>query len=478
MWETEEGSEWIRLLFYAVLYKFGLESGVGADRLSDFFKMIRLQEQIGVSASSLRNRLSEMEKLLPVFQKQCEEQAGKVPGKAVVAMDETFFGDFIILVLMDLQSGYLVLEDITDDRRFDTWHKKVMPRLESLGIEVTHALSDRAKALIKLAVTGFECQSGADVFHAQQDISRWLGSSIKRKTASLKKVLSSLKATTGHKDTVETESSLKEQKEGEDALEAAKNIRSAYQQNLRGVAEDIHPFKLNDNTINTSEQVEESLEQRIQGFESLAEEQGIRDKKKTAQKFRNQIVALSSTVDVWWLWVQGLLQELEVGTEKVDWLTSVLLPVIHWHHQLNKTQNSKTKEKYRTAWEQASDAMISHPVTGKITESEMQRWLDWAQWMVRQFHRSSSAVEGRNGCLAQMYHNGRGLTENRLRALTVIHNYGLKRKDETTAAMRLFNTDFPDLFSWLLDEMGALPLPRKARERVNDNPLKLLSVPS
>ena len=37
--------------------------------------------------------------------------------------------------------------------------------------------------------------------------------------------------------------------------------------------------------------------------------------------------------------------------------------------------------------------------------------------------------------------------------------------------------ELPDFFSWLLDEMGALPLPRKARVRVIPNPLKLLNVP-
>jgi hypothetical protein len=94
----------------------------------------------------------------------------------------------------------------------------------------------------------------------------------------------------------------------------------------------------------------------------------------------------------------------------------------------------------------------------------LQRWLEWAEWMARQFHRSSSAVEGRNGYLSQMYHNGRGLTEKRLRALTVIHNYGLKRSDGTTAAIRLFGQTFPDLFSWLVAEMGVLPLPRRGRE--------------
>ena len=47
----------------------------------------------------------------------------------------------------------------------------------------------------------------------------------------------------------------------------------------------------------------------------------------------------------------------------------------------------------------------------------------------------------------------------------------------TTAAMRFFDRQFPDLFSWLVNEMGELPLPRKARERVIRNPLLLITVP-
>ena len=62
--------------------------------------------------------------------------------------------------------------------------------------------------------------------------------------------------------------------------------------------------------------------------------------------------------------------------------------------------------------------------------------------------------------------------------MTVIHNYDLKRKDGTTAATRLFDVEFPDLFSWLLDKMGELPLPRKGREQVAPHPLMLLGVPS
>ena len=118
------------------------------------------------------------------------------------------------------------------------------------------------------------------------------------------------------------------------------------------------------------------------------------------------------------------------------------------------------------------------PFHSGLSDSDLQRWLEWGEWMVRQFHRSSSAVEGHNGCLSQMYHNGRGLTESRLNALTVIHNYDLKRQDGTTAAERLFGTSFPDLFGWLAGQMGELPMPRKAHQRVVLNPLKLQSAPA
>ena len=174
----------MRLLVFAAIYQFGLECGVGAGKLSLFFKLIRIHDHVGVSESALRTQIQQMELLLPQFQAVCEQQANTQKRKAVVAMDETFFGEFLILVLMDLSSGYLLLEDISDDRCYETWYAKTSPRLEALGIEVSHAISDRAKALIKLAVTGFECDSGADLFHAQQDLSRRLGPKLARQSGS------------------------------------------------------------------------------------------------------------------------------------------------------------------------------------------------------------------------------------------------------------------------------------------------------
>ncbi|WP_221898212.1 DUF6399 domain-containing protein [Bathymodiolus japonicus methanotrophic gill symbiont] len=52
--------------------------------------------------------------------------------------------------------------------------------------------------------------------------------------------------------------------------------------------------------------------------------------------------------------------------------------------------------------------------------------------------------------------------------------YGLKRQDGTTASKRFFEQDFSGLFSWVLGQMGELPLPRNGRPKVVLDPLKLL----
>lgn len=467
LWETAEGESWMRLMVISAVYHFGIGCGVGAGKLSDFFHMIRIEEHIGVSESSVQALLRKIEALLPEFQKLCEQSIVKKPRQVVAAMDETFFGQFMIMVVIDLQSGYLLLEDIADDRCYDTWLSKITPRLESLGVQVTHAISDRARALIKLAVEGFDCESGADTFHAQYDISKWLAASFGRMIKHAETDLESLKP-------VDKEA----EKEAVKHLESCQQGLDDYRKEILGISEDIHPFSLKDNMVNTANHVEAGLENRAASIAALAEAHDLNDQKNTIKKFCNQIKALAVSVNFWWLFVQSTLCDLGTDERSNTWVTEKLLPVIYWHHQKQRTQNTVSRDKYHQAWERASQVLRDDPFTAMLTENELQLWVERAQWMVRHFHRSSSAVEGRNGCLSQMYHNGRGFTEKRLCALTVIHNYGIKHSDGSTAASRLFGQDFSDPLTWLVDQIGELPLPRKSKKRAVCNPLILLTVPS
>jgi hypothetical protein len=60
----------------------------------------------------------------------------------------------MLLVFMDLVSGYVLLEETADDRRYETWDARVSTRLEPMQTHVLSLVSDRAKALIKVAQAG------------------------------------------------------------------------------------------------------------------------------------------------------------------------------------------------------------------------------------------------------------------------------------------------------------------------------------
>jgi len=457
---------------------------MGAEKLSEFFKVIRIDTHVGSSASALGARLRQMEEVLPKFQKECESGQADQRRKVVLAGDETFFGELLILVLMDLTSGYLLLEEIADDRKFETWLQAAEPKLKALNLEVDHAVTDRAKALIKLAVEGFECPSGADLFHAQYDISKWLGSRLQRQCESARKTMQESETELQElKEKGAAERSLRYFKRGfvnraKRCSRKMERVREAYLENLHGVSEAIHPFSISDRSPQTATEIQHSLEEKARSFEKIAHHCSIMDSKGIMEKFRKQFKDLASGVSVWWVWVTESLRAHNLDQDKQDWLLQSALPAVYWHHQREKTQNSAQRKKYHANWQQALAGFQSHPVTADLAEDELTYWQAWAEEAVGRFHRSSSAVEGRNGYLSQMYHNRRGLDPGRLKALTVMHNYGIKRSDGTTAAERLFGTQFPDLFEWLVEQMGELPLARKGKRRAIRNPLNLNLVPA
>lgn len=250
-----------------------------------------------------------------------------------------------------------------------------------------------------------------------------------------------------------------------------------YRQHQQAISFAVHLFDKTTAKPNSGETVRAALHVEVNALGALAQTLKISDTHDAVGKFKRQINDLGSHVEVWWLWVNSLLTDADTDQSIQHWVKHQLMPVIYWHHQRQKTQKAGQREQYQKAWEQASLHLAQASLTSQLSSSEQHYWQLWCEDKVKHFHRASSAVEGRNGCLAQMYHNGRGLTPNRMMALTVIHNYGIYRIDGSTAASRLFETSFPNLFEWLLPQMGELPLPRKRRVKIKHNPLMLLDVP-
>jgi hypothetical protein len=111
-------------LVLATIFIFALQGGIGCERLSQcllrpqgeetspwavrFFRLLRLNRHIGVSPTALRSLRAQMESAIINYQQEQNEVIGKISSQVEVcaAADETFF-DQVILVMLDLPSGYI-----------------------------------------------------------------------------------------------------------------------------------------------------------------------------------------------------------------------------------------------------------------------------------------------------------------------------------------------------------------------------------
>lgn len=163
-----------------------------------------------------------------------------------------------------------------------------------------------------------------------------------------------------------------------------------------------------------------------------------------------------------------LLQDLAQRSQDPllhDWVIGRLLPFVYWEQQAQKTSTPALKAIYQQAAQQSKKALDAHVVSAQLQADDYHGWWFWAQQQCGYFQRTSSAIEGRNGALSRLHHASRGFSPERLNALTIIHNFDVRRADGTTPAERLFEQKFPPLFEWLVGQVQELPLPRKSKKR-------------
>src|SRR2546423_5196359 len=469
-WETEAGRTWLIRLVVATLFVFGLKRGVGAETLSEFFGHLHLEAHVGCSPSALRSVMHTLEHIT-LETAAVWEQQGVAHGEIrpiIGAVDETFL-QRMMLVFMDLASGYLLMEEMAVQRTYDIWDSLVKARLKMFGVEVSYLVSDRAKALIKLAETGLDCLSIPDLFHLSHELAKGYSLSIfgrlrqaQQGLAHARQRLEALQASQpGSVQVQQVQASV----EAYEAVVARwQGVRSAYRQSLSNLSRIVHPWRLVDATRQTSQEVERQLHVEIQVLETLLETHGLPVKKDTLNKVRKQLAGVSALIDFWWQTEWRVLEQLAMSPRWTQWVEELLLPLMYWQKQLSRTRCPVQKAQIACVLQAVQDAFERHPCTTQLAPEVLAGWQSSAGEHVRAFQRASSAVEGRNGYLSQMQHNHRGLPTRRYKVWPVLHNFDRPAFEGTTPARRFFRREFPALFESILSQIDALPLARQRHQ--------------
>jgi Family of unknown function (DUF6399)/IclR helix-turn-helix domain len=470
-WETSAGRAWLIRLVVATLFVFGLKRGVGAETLSAFFSRLRLESHVGCSPSALRTIMHTLERLV-LETTAAWEKEGIAHGEIrpiIGAVDETFL-QHMMLVFMDLATGYLLMEEVAEDRSYDTWFERANERLKTFGAAVWYMVSDRAKALVKLAHTGLGCLSIPDLFHLGHDLAKGYSLAIFGRLRQAKRELEQAKQ---HLERWQKKSQADPTQIAEGQAQVAactasvqhwQEVGRTWRQHLSNWSRIVHPWRLSDSRRQTSQEVEEQLQGELKTIETFLETHGLPVKKETLSKAQKQLGGLSTLIDLWWRTVRQDLTQLSMTPRWSQWAEEVLLPLMYWQEQLRRTRHPVQKAQIALVLQAREEAFERHSCTRQLQAELLADWKAWATDHAKAFQRASSAVEGRNGYLSQMQHNHRGLPARRYSVWTALHNFDGRAKDGTTPASRFFRRSFPDLFESVLSQVDELPMPRQRRQ--------------
>jgi Family of unknown function (DUF6399) len=130
---------------------------------------------------------------------------------------------------------------------------------------------------------------------------------------------------------------------------------------------------------------------------------------------------------------------------------------LHPRRRLSK----KEKERLNSVRERLQQQLKNAALLPECQEALMRLGKEIAEL----FQRSSSCVEGRNGVLSLLMHRFHKLGGKTLRVLSTVHNFGVQRKDGTTAAERFFESKHADLFEYLVTNVR---IPAKPKQQHHD----------
>jgi hypothetical protein len=267
--------------------------------------------------------------------------AGGDMREIIGAVDETFL-ERMILVLMDLATGYLLLEAVAEDRTYPTWKTLVEERRTALGAGVLYVVSDRAQALIQLAEQGLECLSVPDLFHVVHEIvkgySLALGQRWRHAQQELTKATEALARHQGLRQAERVIHAARVRVEVQQAeVTRWEEVSHVYRGYLESLSLTLHSFHISDSTPQTSAQVESQLTATVEAIEAFAQGYQVPARHDAMVKVRKQVPALAALIDFWWHGVHQDLEPFRLSPRWQQWVSACLLPRVYWATQVPRT---------------------------------------------------------------------------------------------------------------------------------------------
>lgn len=482
--ESPDGLAWFRRVVLAAVFVMTLRGPEGIRLVCEFLELCGLSELVASSFGSVQEMTLSMQREAAAFAEEQRADLGArmEPCAVTVCEDETFHPR-TCLVGIEPASGFILLEGYVPRRDAATWNEAMKDALEGLPVTVMQSTSDQGKALLRHARDAGAHHS-PDLFHPQHDLSKAtalaLAARVRRKTEEHGRAEAHLAQVIGDRDAFRRRPrgpgrppnhDGRVAKAQEFVAIAAAGITAALKDQQRcreaiaGLSADYHPYQLTDGAVRSASDVASLLDARFAVIDEVATKAGLSERcRELIDKARRVMPELVETIAFAHGEVAVRLAGLDVAPDIRAEVATKLVPGLYLQRVAGRAQLAADRRALRSTAESllAPLRVLGHPLTC-LDEATTERVTLVAEACADVFQRSSSCVEGRNGRLALFHHGLHRLTDDKLAALTAVHNFHVRRPDGTTAARRFFGLEHDDLFTRLLERMPQLSRPARPR---------------
>lgn len=444
-----------------------------------FLRLSGLSRYVASSVGSLHKLSKQVEEQVLAFEDEERPRlaAQMAPKSITGCLDETFHPD-ICLVAMEPVSGFVLLEKYSDKRDAAHWDTAVTDALRGLPVEMVQATSDEARGIIHMVTESLEAHHSPDVFHVQHEVTKAtsapLAAAVRAKLGAVQEASERVSACReaqrvyaeqrrGPGRPPDLDGALAKATDAQHDAGAALADAMANQEQMRevnrGISQAYHPFDLDTGQARSGAALEKRLLEFFRKARQVVVAAGLPERcEKAVAKAGRVVDAMVDTHNFFHRVVVEEVTALHLPATVHEPVLALLIPALYLQRAARKASTAAVRREIEAV---ATRLMTALQATAwaALDATTGAAILKTAQDCADLFQRSSSCVEGRNGQLALHHHALHRLTAGKLRALTIIHNYFLRRPDGSTAAQRFFGAPHKDLFDWLVFHVSPPPRP-------------------
>jgi len=477
--ESPEGLAFMHRLITAAHLEFTKNGAASIHNVSNFLKMCGLSAFVASSYPSQRRIACQMDEKIIAFEKDERERlAAKMPAKAITVCEDETFHPQICLVGTEPVSNYILVEKYAEDRKTETWAEALCTAIKGLPVKIVQVASDQGSSLVRHALKSLKVHHSPDCFHVIYEIGKGtsvaMASKVRKAQNEYEAKVKQVQQTIDRKEAYDT---VQKRSRGrrpnfekqihsaqEQAQKANENLKKAEenQETVRSskaqIGQVYHPYSLKTGKKQDDRDVSQLLSDLFDSINNATV--GLSDKcRERVAKAKRVVKQMVGTITFFHLMVSQYLDNMNLSAHDKELLEKYLIPGYYLKLAAEKQKDTYVRDGiHKKAQELLS--VFENPDDGHVRSSDIARFKKAAKECAQLFQRSSSCVEGRNAQLALRHQGVHRLSDRHLKALTVIHNYYIKRRDGTTAAERFFEAKHRDLFDFLLENMDYPVRPR------------------